>query len=175
MNAPPNAIGVVLTERDRARFWAYVDKTVTCWNWTGSTRPGRSNTPYPRFSISRAGRAVTLTPRHVTWLLSGREYPLGKVLTLTCGNWRCIRPEHMQPSRGPYRAKPDVVALPDLLAYQPVQRERGPLRSCPRPHCGGSMIGAGDVLVCLLCGRGAEPSTEPYFGRSRPQRMGVKL
>lgn len=177
MNAPPNALGVILTERERARFWSNVDKKPACWNWTGSTKISRADTPYPRFSVEREGHHVELTPRHIAWLLSGREYPLGMILFRTCGNWRCVWPEHMQPSHHPNQAKPDIVALPDALVYQPVRREHAPLRACPRPHCDGSLImGADDVAVCLLCGRGSEPvNTEPHLGHRRPQRMGVKL
>ncbi len=72
-----------------ARFWAKVEKTETCWLWTG-----RLN----RKGYGVLGKGV-LVHRYVYESLVG---PIPEGLTLDhladrCGNKNCVRPDHLEP------------------------------------------------------------------------------
>lgn len=82
----------VSTHYDLARviddkFWASVDKTDGCWNWTGlcmSAGYGVLRFPGPR---------LVLCHRFVWWVEHG-EWP--DVVMHTCDNRRCIRFDHLR-------------------------------------------------------------------------------
>jgi len=77
------------TDADKARFWAKVDKTGTCWNWTGSRLPSG----YPRFNISKP-RGSGYGHRFSYEIHYG-EIPAGLAIQHLCGNFSCVRPEHL--------------------------------------------------------------------------------
>lgn len=75
------------------RFWFYVDKTATCWLWTG----GKNHQGYGRFRIGKR----TFQAHRVAWqILVG---PLSDDVLLDhdgpngCRNPSCVRPEHLIP------------------------------------------------------------------------------
>lgn len=69
------------------RFFQKVEKTETCWNWTGGTIRGYG-------SVSIDGR--TRRAHRVSYeLLVGPLSP-GTVIHHTCANRRCVNPEHLQ-------------------------------------------------------------------------------
>lgn len=72
-----------------ARFWAKVDKTRGCWNWTGATTPDG----YGKFRVEK--RFV----RASRFAYETMVEPLDPEMRLghTCENELCVRPEHMQP------------------------------------------------------------------------------
>lgn len=71
----------------QARFWSKVDKTDSCWNWTGSL----TNKGYGQF---QAGYGGVLAHR-VSWLFSYGE-EAGELCVLHhCDNRRCVRPDHL--------------------------------------------------------------------------------
>lgn len=78
------------TERERKeqRFWERVEKTDTCWNWTGAAHPnGRGyvfylDEKYPAHRMAYAFQVDTVPRKLRVWQ--------------TCGNPRCVRPEHIQ-------------------------------------------------------------------------------
>ena len=78
------------------RFWAKVEKTETCWLWTGArTGPGRD---YGHF---RVGRKADLTQRMIrahVWAFESVNgaVPEGLELDHLCRNRRCVRPEHLE-------------------------------------------------------------------------------
>lgn len=73
-------------------FWAKVEKTETCWNWTAATRSG--------YGIFRERRAKNV---EVPWLAHRFAYtedrgeiPEGLVLDHLCRNPRCVNPGHLE-------------------------------------------------------------------------------
>lgn len=78
-----------------ARFWAHVPDRPEdgCWIWRGTmTRQG-----YGQFSVDEGGRRWRHYLAHrVAWLLEHRELPRGARVTQTCGERRCVRPDHLR-------------------------------------------------------------------------------
>lgn len=71
------------------RFWAKVDKTETCWNWTAFKDPNG----YGRFTIA-AGDAC---PAHrFAFRISTGDIPEGMFIDHICRNKGCVRPEHLR-------------------------------------------------------------------------------
>src|SRR3954468_18429534 len=77
------------------RFWAKVEKTAECWNWTGYTL----SSGYGRFRGRRAGNdtaSKVLAHRFSYELLIG-PIPPGLVLDHLCRNTSCVNPAHLEP------------------------------------------------------------------------------
>lgn len=71
------------------RFWSRVEKTATCWNWTGGlNRDGYGQTRWEGAS-RRAHR--------IAYLLIRGQDPGSLHLHHTCENPRCVNPEHLEP------------------------------------------------------------------------------
>ncbi len=83
------------TDREKllARFWAKVNKTETCWLWTGGTSRG-SGEPYGSFHPSRS----VLVRAHVfAYEMLVGPVPLGLVLDHLCRVRMCCNPAHLEP------------------------------------------------------------------------------
>jgi len=79
------------------RFWSYVNKTETCWLWTGAKKKSRPNAKY--YGYFRVGRKVVLAHRYSYKLIVGSipdELPLDHVAEL-CNSTLCVFPEHLEP------------------------------------------------------------------------------
>ena len=72
-----------------ARFWAKVDKTETCWLWTGGQSAG-----YGRFGFK--GRPNLGAHRFAYELLVG-PIPPGLDLDHLCRVRNCVNPDHLEP------------------------------------------------------------------------------
>lgn len=70
------------------KFWARVDKTGSCWVWTGPKR----GVGYGVISVDSKPKAVH---RFAYELLVG-PIPEGLVLDHLCRNRLCVRPEHLE-------------------------------------------------------------------------------
>lgn len=71
------------------RFWLKVDKTETCWNWTGATRgDGHGH-------LVRDGR-WTGAHRYAYQITRG-PIPTGLVIDHLCRNGLCVNPDHLEP------------------------------------------------------------------------------
>ena len=77
-----------LTEEHKKRFWAKVDKTDSCWLWTGSTVRGG----YGNVCINNK----TYMAHRVSWFLAGNTIPTCHVLRHKCRNRNCLNPEHLE-------------------------------------------------------------------------------
>jgi len=70
------------------RFWSKVEKTVSCWLWTASTRRG-----YGQFVINNK---PTPAHRFAYEQLVG-DIPRGLQLDHLCRVRNCVNPEHLEP------------------------------------------------------------------------------
>ena len=77
-----------------ARFWARVDRTETCWLWTG--KPEAHG--YGRLSIGRVdGKPVRMQAHRFAYELTVGPVPDGMVLDHLCRVRLCVNPEHLEP------------------------------------------------------------------------------
>ena len=77
-----------LTEEHKKRFWERVDKTDSCWLWTGAT---------VRYGHGQVGINYKLHRTHrVSWLLAGNTIPEGHVIRHKCRSRNCVNPEHLE-------------------------------------------------------------------------------
>lgn len=73
------------------RFWPHVNKTDTCWLWTGYAF---SQTGYGGISVGSVidGTNTMVTTHKVAWeMASGEEVPNGLMVLHTCDVRRCVR------------------------------------------------------------------------------------
>lgn len=82
---------------EEKRFWRYVQKTETCWNWTGGRVGGRSMRLYGNF---RVGSQSDGTRRRVyahrwAWEHFRGPIPDGLQVNHHCDNSLCVNPDHL--------------------------------------------------------------------------------
>lgn len=77
-----------LSDVQKERFWAKVNKTDDCWLWTGSiTRNyGKITINYKPYLAHR-----------VSYILSGNTIPDGLLLRHSCRSKNCVNPGHLTP------------------------------------------------------------------------------
>jgi len=71
------------------RFWAKVEKTDTCWNWTGSKVKG-----YGNFGVGQRKNAYS---HRVSYELAYGPIPEGMNIDHQCHNKACVNPSHLNP------------------------------------------------------------------------------
>lgn len=77
-----------IPEPVETRFWRKVNKTETCWLWTGSTTDG-----YGMIGTENS-RAVRGAHR-VSWELAHGPIPAGLCVLHRCDVRACVRPDHL--------------------------------------------------------------------------------
>lgn len=105
---------------DTARFWSYVDKTESCWLWTGAlTHDG-----YGRF---RTGHEHCMAHR---WIYEQEIGPIPDGLVLDhvrargCTHRNCVRPAHLEA----------VTNEENLMRGETIVAENAAKTECPRGH-----------------------------------------
>jgi hypothetical protein len=83
-------IAVVQPQRpDDERFWANVDASGVCWEWTGALHPSG----YGYFS---AKRRKSHRAHRYAWALLVGEIPQAMTIDHVCRNKRCVNPDHFE-------------------------------------------------------------------------------
>jgi len=77
-----------LTEEQQKRFWDKVDKTDSCWLWTGCV----FKSGYGAVSIN----CKTYISYRISWLLFGNTIPEGHVIRHKCRSKKCVNPTHLE-------------------------------------------------------------------------------
>jgi hypothetical protein len=72
-----------------ARFWAKVQKTDSCWLWTGCKSRG-----YGRFR-SRGNKVTSQRTHRVSWEIAHGPIPDGLKVLHRCDTPACVRPDHL--------------------------------------------------------------------------------
>jgi len=78
-----------LSDVQKERFWAKVNKTDDCWLWTG----GCERLGYGIVSI----RDKSYKAHRVSYILSGNTIPEGLILRHSCRSKNCVNPGHLTP------------------------------------------------------------------------------
>jgi hypothetical protein len=74
--------------RDELRFAKYVEKTDTCWLWTGATTNG--------YGSFRAGKVMAGAHRFAWEWAHGEAIPEGMEIHHVCRTPRCVNPAHLE-------------------------------------------------------------------------------
>lgn len=71
------------------RFWAKVDKSGDCWEWTAAKRPGG----YGQFKLKNHKQAAA---HRIAYELTNGPIPEGMQIDHICHNPGCVNPKHLR-------------------------------------------------------------------------------
>lgn len=77
------------------KFWTKVNKTDTCWLWTG-----RLNKPAPMGYGRLSIKGNEIIAHHVSYILAKGDIPEGKEIDHLCRVRQCVRPDHLEAVTG---------------------------------------------------------------------------
>jgi len=115
------------------RFWAKVDTSGACWEWTACVSPEG----YGRFSLGRQPRYA----HRVAWAMIVGLPPVGLDLDHLCRNRLCVNPEHLEVVTRSVNLKRGAVA-------------RGRVTQCHRGHPydkANTYVNARGHIECRIC------------------------
>lgn len=121
---------VLILGDDAARFWAKVDKTDTCWLWTGTTVNG--------YGQMRVADRKVYTHRFGYELLIG-PIPEGLQIDHLCRVRHCVNPAHLEP----------VTAQENSLRSNNLAAANSRKTHCPRGH--SYDLVSGGKRRCTVC------------------------
>ena len=82
-----------ISDVQKERFWARVNKTDTCWLWTGCC----CNKGYGLVNIPKNKKNYAHRCHRVSYILSGNIIPDGLLLRHSCRSKNCVNPAHLTP------------------------------------------------------------------------------
>jgi hypothetical protein len=128
-----------MTDRQLRNFWAKVDKTESCWLWTGALDRQRHG-----YGVFGTGKDRVKAHRF-TYQLALGAVPSGLVLDHLCNNTRCVNPEHLKA----VTQRENVLRSAGITAAQARQTH------CKRGHAlsGANLFIKGDGRECRECKR----------------------
>lgn len=117
-----------------------VEKTDTCWNWTGCTTADG----YGRFFGYKT--FGTSLPHKAAWQELNGEVPAGLELDHLCSNRTCVRPDHLEP----------------VTHVENIRRAWDRKTHCPNGHAYTPETRVSDYMGghrCLICRRAANAAS----------------
>lgn len=83
-----NTAEINLTQERIETFWRMVEKTSTCWNWTGCKKP----TGYGQLRCNGKARAA----HRISFTIHFGPIPFGGEILHKCDNPSCVNPDHLE-------------------------------------------------------------------------------
>lgn len=129
----------MITERRIENFWAKVDKSGDCWNWTAFKSKG--------YGYIMCGWKNPVRAHRFSWVLHNGDIPDGMFVCHKCDNPSCVRPDHL------------FLGTPADNVIDMVQKGRNV--SCPGPKNGVAKLTPEQVRAIYL-----DPRTNKEIGAS---------
>ena len=82
----------MLSEEQWDQFWAKVDKSGHCWEWTAF----KSEKGYGKFTLRSEGKKRTLRVHRISYEAANGPIPDGLFVDHTCFNRACVNPSHLR-------------------------------------------------------------------------------
>lgn len=123
-----------------ARFWKYVQKTESCWLWTGA----KSRGGYGKISPGGRGSGLVATHR-LSLKLAGIDLPDDMVVDHKCRNPACVNPDHLRV------VTRKVNSLENSMGASAINAQKS---TCPKGHSYKDYVWRGvKGRICLECAR----------------------
>ena len=87
-NKPKTNSPVYITETVQQRFWKFVEKTESCWNWKGALDPSG----YGSLKINGFKRSS----HRISYTIHKGEIPENLMILHNCHNPSCVNPDHLR-------------------------------------------------------------------------------
>jgi hypothetical protein len=149
------------------KFWSQVDKTETCWNWTGCV----INNGYGK--IGYAGKQILV--HRYSYEMSGDIIPEGMFVDHICSNRVCVRPDHLRIVTRKENSEHLTGAYKNSVSgVRGVTRQKNRWRAQVRHN--GKLISVGSIHQHRGRGSGSHSQTARavYTQRLRPRRLSLE-